>query len=167
MKTSLHSLKPLLKSKLLWGGVAWVVLFPIAYNSMTTRIDLTMDKSLPYTVWLTQKPFSGDKHHFVMFKPTVHNKYTLKVGYFVKQITCSGGQSLLVTEDKQYYCDGHFIGRAQERDKDGIPVRNFTFNGVIPVGSYFVEGTHPRSYDSRYFGFVREEQIDRGATPLW
>ncbi|EAL3751808.1 S26 family signal peptidase, partial [Campylobacter coli] len=35
----------------------------------------------------------------------------------------------------------------------------FIFNGVIPKDKFFVMGTHPRSFDSRYWGFVDRKDI--------
>ncbi|MFA6396545.1 MAG: S26 family signal peptidase [Sulfurimonas sp.] len=167
MKISLLSLKPLLKNKLLWGGLVWVAVFPFVYEVLPTRIDMTMDKSLPFTVWITEKQFNPTVHHYVMFKPTVQNEYTAKVGYFFKEISCQGGQELIITENKEYFCDGRFIGMARSTDQYGKPVENFVFNGVVPKDSLFMTGTHPRSYDSKYYGFVKINQIERGATPIW
>jgi signal peptidase I len=126
-----------------------------------------MDKSLPYTVWITQKPFDATKHKYTMFKPTVHNTYTAKVEYFVKEISCKSGQELIVTEDRGYFCDGNYIGQARSTDQYGKPVDNFNFKGMIPKDSLFMTGTHPRSYDSKYYGFVKINQIERGAIPIW
>lgn len=40
-----------------------------------------------------------------------------------------------------------------------IKVEQFIFNGVIPKDKFFVMGTHPRSFDSRYWGFVDRKDI--------
>lgn len=167
MKISHQLLKQAFKSKLLWAGFAWLVLFPIVYNSMPVRIDMTMDKSLPYTVWITEKPFIKSKHNYAMFAPTVHNRYTKKVGYFFKEISCREGQELNTSLSGAYTCDGKFIGQAQYSDQNGFPVEHFVFNGKIPPHNFFMTGTHKRSYDSKYYGFIREEQIERGVIPIW
>jgi len=36
----------------------------------------------------------------------------------------------------------------------------------IPEGYYFVVGTHPRSYDSRYFGLISKKEIISKIEPL-
>lgn len=161
------SLKPLLQSKLLWGGLLWLAVFPSVYDVLPVRIDMTMDKSLAYSVWLTKAPFDSKLDSYAMFKPTVHNRYTHKVGYFVKQIGCREGQRLNVGESGDFYCDGKHIAKAKSTDKDGNPVDFFHYNGVIPENNFFMLGTHERSYDSRYFGLIRNNQIERGAKPLW
>lgn len=37
----------------------------------------------------------------------------------------------------------------------------------VPAHDLWVMGTHPRSFDSRYWGYVRDEQIVGRAIPLW
>jgi len=36
---------------------------------------------------------------------------------------------------------------------------DFTRLETVPAGAYWVTGTHPKSFDSRYWGFVYERQI--------
>lgn len=38
---------------------------------------------------------------------------------------------------------------------------------VIPEGHLWMMGTNPRSYDSRYWGYIDNEQIIGRAIPLW
>lgn len=38
---------------------------------------------------------------------------------------------------------------------------------VIPPGRVWMMGTHPRSYDSRYWGYISDEQVIGRAIPLW
>ena len=38
---------------------------------------------------------------------------------------------------------------------------------VVPAGHLWMMGTHPRSYDSRYWGFIKYEQVVGRAIPLW
>ena len=52
-------------------------------------------------------------------------------------------------------------------DSQGRPLPRFTDNGPVPAGQLFLVGTHPRSYDSRYFGFVDAREILHQALPLW
>lgn len=167
MKISRQSLKTLLQSKLLIAGLVWIGIFPFIYATLPTRIDLTMDKSLPYWVWLTHEPFEADKNEYAMFHPPVDNQYTHNVKYLVKKVGCSEGQILTSTSTRDFFCDGEYIGTAQQKDKNGKSVDFFQYNGEIPKDNFFMIGTHARSYDSRYFGFVKKDFIERGAVPLW
>lgn len=43
--------------------------------------------------------------------------------------------------------------------KEGETIYLQPFDGVVPEGHIFATGTDPRSYDSRYWGFVEPERI--------
>lgn len=38
---------------------------------------------------------------------------------------------------------------------------------VVPLGHLWMMGTHPRSFDSRYWGYIDHEQVIGRAIPLW
>jgi type IV secretory pathway protease TraF len=59
------------------------------------------------------------------------------------------------------------IKRVGCRPSQGRPLPRFIHNGPVPAGQLFLVGTHPRSYDSRYFGFVDAREILHQALPLW
>ena len=64
----------------------------------------------------------------------------------------------------------HFPRRvavASGHDSNGVAVVRFRFSRVIPVSSYFVLGDGERSYDSRYWGFVRKSWIVGRGFPLF
>jgi len=84
--------------------------------------------------------------------------YYKKGTIFTKYIRCIEGDTLN-TKGLNYYCNGKFIGKARTHDSKGRSIKNFVFNGVIPKGKYFAMGTHPKSYDSRYWGFVSKRDI--------
>lgn len=169
MKTLLKKSKPLsLNKSLVVGavGIAIVLCFPYLYENAPTRVDFSMESSLPYSAWLTTTPFDKNKDRYIMFIPPVKNEYTAKAKHLIKYVSCKEGDVLHV-EGMSYYCNGAEIATALSNDHRGHKVDHFDFNGVVPSGKYFVTGTHPRSYDSRYFGFVDKSNIERGAKPLW
>lgn len=147
--------------------MAIVFLLPPLYKMLPVRIDVTKEHSLPYTFWITTNPFNSQKDTYAMFHPTVKNDYTKKVNYLLKEIGCKEGHVLSTKADRSYFCDGKYLGSAVAFDSKGAFVENFKFNGLVPKDNFFMIGTDPRSYDSRYFGFVKKEQIERGAKPLW
>lgn len=98
------------------------------------------------------------KGEIIYFNLPIETPYYKKASKFGKIIMCEGGDKL-GTRDLKYYCNDDYIGSAKTTDKNGNPVAPFIYNGIIPKKSYFVMGIHPRSYDSRYWGFVKENQI--------
>lgn len=51
-------------------------------------------------------------------------------------------------------------------EKLGRPESGFFTAFIVPAGHYFAVGTHPRSFDSRYWGLVREDQVLGLARPV-
>jgi type IV secretory pathway protease TraF len=85
----------------------------------------------------------------------------------LKEVGCGPGDGLRVDAVGDVYCDGDYLGRALSEDSNGNPLPLFIFDGVIPEGKLFVVGHHPRSWDSRYFGFVDVEEVLNRAYPLF
>ena len=85
----------------------------------------------------------------------------------IKRVGCRPGEWLQVDADQRFACDGRPLGQALATDSQGRPLPRFTHNGPVPVGQLFLVGTHHRSYDSRYFGFVDAHEILHQALPLW
>lgn len=84
----------------------------------------------------------------------------------LKIVGCASGQLLRVT-NSEYYCGEKYLGKALGNDSKGKPLPQFIFNGPVPVGSLFMVGNHPRSYDSKYFGFIHADSVLKKAYPIW
>jgi type IV secretory pathway protease TraF len=87
--------------------------------------------------------------------------------YLIKQAGCVPGGILTRDEDGGFYCGGSFLGKALEQDSSRRELPRFEYSGAVPADSYFMVGSNPRSYDSRYFGFVHADEILYKALPLW
>ena len=85
----------------------------------------------------------------------------------VKQVGCYEGQTLRVDAARNFFCDGRLLGQALEFDSRGEPLPLFIPDGPVPLGKLFMIGSHPRSYDSKYFGYVDADEILFKAYPLW
>lgn len=64
------------------------------------------------------------------------------------------GELVHVTEGGKLWSMGH---RVSEYVRDEL----------IPPGSFAMMGTYERSFDSRYWGYIRDEQVIGRAIPLW
>jgi len=85
----------------------------------------------------------------------------------IKQAGCLAGDHLVVDDAHRFTCNGRPLGQALETDSKGQTLPRFFHNGPVPASKLFMVGTHPRSYDSRYFGFIDAHAILYQALPLW
>jgi conjugative transfer signal peptidase TraF len=134
---------------------------------MHSRIAVTITPSLSHTVFYLDNVTQGRirRGDYVLF-PLAHPvTQELRFTRTIKEVACVGGQSLVVS-GREYYCDGTFLGTAKAYSLKGEKVGNFAFSGVIPKGFLFVLGHHKDSFDSRYFGLIREEDVEKIARPL-
>ena len=80
-------------------------------------------------------------------------------GVIVKIATGVTGDRLQVDE-RQTSVNGASVSAGLAlAAKLGRAPGDFTRHGTVPAGAYWVTGTHPNSFDSRYWGFVYERQI--------
>lgn len=63
--------------------------------------------------------------------------------------------------------NGTAVGETVGRDRLGRPIDVASLAPVIPPGAYYLALETPRSFDSRYFGYVPAEAIEGRVTPLW
>jgi conjugative transfer signal peptidase TraF len=85
----------------------------------------------------------------------------------IKKVGCLPGDQLTINEANHFFCNGRSLGQALETDSKGRLLPHFSFNGPVPTDKLFMIGTHPRSYDSKYFGFIDAHKISHQALPLW
>ena len=83
----------------------------------------------------------------------------------VKRVVCRGGDHLKVRQ-KDFFCNDQFLGKAKDLTLKGEKIVVFQYDGAIPTGQFFVMGTHPDSLDSRYVGFINENDIIALAYPI-
>ncbi len=84
----------------------------------------------------------------------------------IKKIACAGGEDLSTRGDT-CYCDGREVAVAKTRSLTGEKLPRFFYSGKIPEDRIFVVGQHRDSYDSRYFGFIKKEDVKALAYPLF
>jgi conjugal transfer pilin signal peptidase TrbI len=63
--------------------------------------------------------------------------------------------------------NGQEVARTLTRDRYGQEIRAAALSSPIPPGRYYVQLEHPRSFDSRYFGYLPSEEIRGVVVPLW
>ena len=88
---------------------------------------------------------------------------------FGKQVFALPGDHVTVTKDS-VSVNGRVVARNEFTVLDRIaedPQHLVTRDEVVPDGHLFVLGTHPRSLDSRFIGFVPEEWVIGRMYALW
>ena len=111
-----------------------------------------------YLVFLGNKE-EVEKHA----KPMLNKKFSK----LIKKVGCAPGEMLTRDAQGQFFCQGVFIGKALATDSLKRPLPQFQYAGIVPEKNFFMIGTNPRSYDSKYFGFVDAGKILHKALPLW
>ena len=121
---------------------------------------VSRDNSLPYTFWfkMPQNKEVYEIGDYLSFNLGYRDKF-LGTRNLVKEIKCIPGQKLQRI-DKDFYCDNIKLN-AHVLDKTyyGADLPTWEYNGIIPENYYFMLGTNPRSYDSRYFGLINKDKF--------
>ena len=136
------------------------------------HISVTLTPSLGYRVFFLIEPESlefkeGDYllfHKQLVNAPLRGNQ--ARTDKLLKKVGCASGHRLTVNNG-EYYCDENYLGHALTQDAKDKRLPQFIFNGLVPAGSLFMVGSHPRSYDSRYFGFIHADSVLKKAYPIW
>jgi len=126
------------------------------------KVSVTTSGSLKYRVFLKGRPGSPEKGSYVMFH--INDRYYDED--VIKKVACMPGEELRVRQ-KAYSCEGLYLGKAKDKTREGEKLENFEFNGTVPQDRYFVTGSSKDSYDSRYYGFIPDEDIIASAYPLF
>lgn len=141
--------------------------------SLPTRLIVSTSPSLDHRLF-----FRTSHHHqeirdgdYLVFRhpdstfvrPGLHGQNQL----FIKQVGCGPGETLRRDKSDLFYCGQTLLGKALSQDSKGRNLPQFIFNGEVPDSSFFMLGSHPRSFDSRYFGFIHADEIASKALPLW
>ncbi len=151
-----------LKNMDLKNKIAICVLFGVLIGSF---LLYSRDVSLEYNFWIKGISFNEPVYQNGDYIFLAWSDNTGKPKNLVKKIMCSPGQKIN-NQNNIFYCDDNLIATALDVDKNGNKLPKLEINQVIPEGYYFVVGTHPRSYDSRYFGLISKDKIIRKLYPI-
>ncbi len=142
-------------------NTVFICLIALSGFYLTEKLVITKGKSIPYYVFFISNK-QPQKEDYVIIK-TKENDPIAKGQYITKQIKCMAGDTLLIKE-RDYYCNGIWIGRAKTHTLKGEPVKNWNPCGAEPCSfviqdGYFVIGAHKDSYDSKYLGLIGKDVI--------
>lgn len=153
------------------SGIALVlVAIPLlAFHHVGYRIGVDMvkgDSCLPFTFYLYQPGnFSVEKGAYFAFKARRMQPYYDDDLIIIKEIVGVPGDKVRV--DSKVYVNDVYRGDLPHIKKLKKTVSDFARNEIVPPEKFWVMGTHPRSFDSRYWGYVDHAQIIGKAYALW
>jgi len=139
----------------------------------TPRVPLLFNwtPSLPYRVaWLQYGPHALQRGNYVVFAfgGEARAAYPGLYGQpFFKRVRGLPGDTVTVT-GRLVSINGELVGMAKTHAFDRRPLEPIA-STVIPPGHYYVQGTGPDSFDSRYHasGLVRADQVLGTVLPLF
>ena len=136
------------------------------------RIIVSTSPSLNYRVFfLTKTKDTIRKGDYLVFKHKetsfVRKGLNPDNDHFVKKVGCSPGDQLSIVPERKFFCGKRELGTALDTDSKGRTLPLFQWNGTVPQDSYFMVGANPRSFDSKYFGFVHADEILYKVLPIW
>lgn len=122
----------------------------------------------PYRIWLIDKsqttPIRGEVFAFSSqgLEPVFADGTNI-----VKVMDGMPGDQVSVSE-AQTVVNGRVVGTGLKVADDlGIPAERYVREGQIPDDGYWFFGRTADSFDSRYWGSVKEQQIVGRAFPIW
>lgn len=127
---------------------------------------------LPYKAMLLHqiKPATIQRGDFITFQPQ-QNRMTERFNgqYVTKMVGGIPGDTIKVAGGVLYINDRNF-GQLDIADKAAkalhVDVSKFERAEVVPAGYIFMVGTLPRSFDSRYWGFLPISEVVGTAYPI-
>ena len=146
--------------------------FILAGAWLPGRITVATSGSLDHRVFfLLPAPAKVELGDYLVFRHRGHSQVQqgLRADHdqMIKKVSCLPGDQLTIDEANHFFCNDRLLGLALEADSKGRPLPLFSFNGTVPADKLFMIGTHPRSYDSKYYGFIDAHEISHQALPLW
>ena len=154
-------------------ALIWVLAGARVLVDPTPRLPLLFNwtESLPYRVaWLTKQSEPLQRGDFVVFRFSgdARTAYPgLDRQPFFKIVRGLPGDIVTVV-DRTVFINGAEVGTAKTHTFDRRPLEPIAPT-VIPPGHYYVQGTGPNSFDSRYrsSGLIRADQVIGTALPIF
>lgn len=133
--------------------------FMLGYGlSPFIKVGINITNSLDGYVFLIVKNEMPKKNELVAFWPPENELY--KDIWFVKYLMGVPGDVVTVKDNRMFYLNDQYIGRAKEKTHSGLDLE-MSSPGVIGAGSYFVWTPMEDSFDSRYkkIGLITKDRF--------
>ncbi|MCC5942432.1 MAG: conjugative transfer signal peptidase TraF [Balneolaceae bacterium] len=139
---------------------------------MRGTLAFNLSESIPKGVYLQSIIENFERGDLVLFysekadKLGVHRGYKRSGALLGKRIVALPGDTIKLGH---IVCiNGRVVGEpVLTKDTAGRSLTPFTYQGVVPKGQLFVLGETENSFDSRYYGLIRKEEVTRKLKPLF
>lgn len=128
--------------------------------------------SLPHGLYLVVRKAVYERGELVVFpvpvavRGLVRQRHWLPEGAFLIKPVAGKSGDLLSTKNGRCLVNGVDFGPVEKVDRTGQPLPVFSINRRLKNGEIAVVNPSPRSFDSRYFGPIREREIIGVAVPI-
>jgi conjugal transfer pilin signal peptidase TrbI len=153
-----------------------IVYAPLGWFSGHYRIVYDSIKGancLPYSVFLVDlRDHATDRGAYIAFVTRQMEPFYANGTLAVKQIAAVPGDRVQVGAEG-VAINGRLQGallhlrKGERLWRMGRRIVDVERDELVPQGHLWMMGTNPRSYDSRYWGYIENEQIVGRAIPLW
>ena len=161
-------LKPLYYALLIAVG------FLLVCKALSYKIMFQITPSLPKGIYRIDQLDRIEKGMICVFD-VPHNVYGLMKTrgwlpehfrfYLSKPVVAKQGDFVDVTATG-LFINGKYFGPVKQYDSQGLPLPRIYRKYVLRQGEYFFASSYTNSFDSRYFGTVRKENIRWVEKPL-
>lgn len=151
---------------LIIGCVSTLFFIFLGVNNAQPKVIFNFTPSIPLGVYLVTDNQSFAKGDVLVFAPPesvetiVQNRKWLvkKRGYLLKPIVAVSGDFVCI-ENNHFYVNNSDFGEVKSHDKEGRDLPDYHFCGTVSTGTFFVGVQKSDSFDSRYFGPIKDTQI--------
>lgn len=138
------------------------------FSRFTIGIDLQQVQCLPYKVFIIDRANKEiGRGDYLAFRADERVGPWFPAGMtFIKEVVGLPGDRVRV-ENGQVTVRGESRGELTLLGKLERSAQDFARDEEVPEGMFWVMGTAPESYDSRYWGYVEERQVIGRAYPVF
>lgn len=162
------------KSFLLRGLLA-AVIAAVVMQYLNSRFIFCYDiqstyRSLPWSAYLVDRQDTNVARGSIMAFRAERMIAPFRDGMLVAKKVVGIPGDFVVVKPEHVQINNEIVKLNTRRvlgEERGTPVYLSLRNEVVPQDSYFALGTHERSYDSRFWGYLRKDQIVGRVIPLW
>lgn len=137
--------------------------FTFGYLSKNFTICFNQSESFPEKIFIVKTKFDANAikiGDLITFRNRFGDRYVANNQLFVKKIVCEEGDKIR-KEGNNFLCNNNIVAIALDRDSKNRKIESFDLKGIKKVqrNKFFVTAQHPKSYDSRYYGFIDKDEI--------